>query len=85
MKKRKLKPIKIRLGVYRHYSGKEYDVLGVARHSETLEPMVLYRARYDLRLLWIRPLKMFNGYLLVKGKRVKRFTLIKSTNRRIKV
>lgn len=76
MKKHSRKPLKIRLGVYRHYSGKEYDVLGVARHSETLEPLVLYRARYDARLLWVRPRKMFEGYVKVHGERVKRFTFV---------
>jgi len=75
--KRKFKPLRIALGTYRHYSGKEYDVLGVARHSETLEPYVMYRARYDARLLWVRPRKMFEGYVKVKGKRVKRFRFIK--------
>ncbi|MDP2789809.1 MAG: DUF1653 domain-containing protein [bacterium] len=72
----KLQSLKIHLGVYRHYKGKEYDVLGVARHSETFEPLVMYRARYDTRSLWVRPRKMFEGYLRVKGKRVKRFTFV---------
>jgi hypothetical protein len=77
MSKRKLKALKIRLGVYRHYSGKEYDVLGVARHSETLEPLVVYRARYESRLLWVRPRKMFGEFVKIDGKRMKRFRFIK--------
>lgn len=75
-KKRALQPLKVRLGVYRHYKGNEYDVLGAVWHSETLAPMVLYKARYDQRLLWVRPKKMFEGYVQVKGKRVKRFTFL---------
>ena len=73
----KLKSLHIRLGVYRHYSGKEYDVLGVARHSETLEPLIMYRARYDGNLLWARPQKMFGEFVNVNGKRVKRFTFVR--------
>ncbi len=80
-KKKTLKPLKIRLGVYQHYKGNEYDVLGVVRHSETLAPMVLYRARYDKRLLWVRPKQMFEGYVTVEGKRVKRFTFLRRAER----
>lgn len=46
-------------GRYRHYKGGEYEVLGVVRHSETLEPLVLYRALYGERGLWVRPHAMF--------------------------
>jgi hypothetical protein len=46
-------------GHYRHYKGGEYEVLGVARHSETLEPMVLYRPLYNLSGMWVRPFAMF--------------------------
>lgn len=46
-------------GRYRHYKGKEYEVLGIARHSETLEEMVVYRACYGERALWVPPLSMF--------------------------
>ncbi len=49
----------IELGRYRHYKGGEYEVLGVVRHSETLEPMVLYRPLYKLSGLWVRPFAMF--------------------------
>jgi hypothetical protein len=47
------------LGRYRHYKGGEYEVLGVVRHSESLEPMVLYRPLYNGTGLWVRPLAMF--------------------------
>lgn len=46
-------------GRYRHYKGKEYEVIGVARHSETLEPMVVYRPLYNDSGLWVRPFAMF--------------------------
>lgn len=46
-------------GLYRHYKGKHYEVIGVAKHSETNENMVVYRPLYGERGLWVRPLKMF--------------------------
>jgi len=49
----------IPLGRYRHYKGGEYEVLGVVRHSETLEPMVLYRPLYEESGTWVRPFAMF--------------------------
>ena len=60
-------------GKYRHYKGGEYEVVGMVRHSETLEPMVLYRALYGEFGLWVRPAAMFVGYLEVDGTRVRRF------------
>lgn len=51
------------LGRYRHYKGGEYEVLGVVRHSESLEPLVLYRALYGEQGLWVRPHAMFFGAL----------------------
>ena len=50
----------IRPGRYRHFKGNEYEVLGVAKHSETLEPMVVYRALYGEGGLWVRPLSMWS-------------------------
>ena len=64
------------LGRYRHYKGGEYDVVGVVRHSETLEPLVLYRPRYDDSGLWVRPHAMFFGTLDVDGQTRSRFERI---------
>lgn len=63
----------IKLGLYEHYKKKEYQVLGVVVHSETLEEHVLYKALYGERLTWVRPLKMFLGKMVVDGKKVPRF------------
>jgi hypothetical protein len=52
-------PAEPRPGRYRHYKGREYQVLGIARHSETEEPLVVYRALYGERGLWVRPAAMF--------------------------
>lgn len=60
-------------GRYRHYKGGEYEVLGVARHSETLEPLVVYRPLYNATGLWVRPHAMFFGELEVDGVRRRRF------------
>ena len=60
-------------GRYRHYKGGEYEVVAVVRHSETLEPLVLYRALYGERGLWVRPHAMFVETVVVDGRRVPRF------------
>lgn len=52
--------MEIKPGKYRHFKGKEYELLGIASHSETLEPMVVYRALYGEQGLWVRPLSMWN-------------------------
>ncbi len=52
-------PTEPRPGLYRHYKGNEYRVLGLARHSETLEPLVVYQALYGEHGLWVRPAAMF--------------------------
>jgi len=62
-------------GIYRHYKGNEYTVLGIAKHSETLEEVVIYRALYGEKQIWVRPLSMFDEDVEVGGKMVKRFTL----------
>lgn len=58
---------------YRHFKGKEYLVLYRARHSETLEEMVVYQALYGERGIWVRPLEMFLGQKEVEGKLINRF------------
>jgi hypothetical protein len=66
----------IQVGKYRHFKGKEYEVVGVAKHSETLEEMVVYRALYGEGGLWVRPASMWNEEVEKDGKRYKRFTFI---------
>ena len=61
------------LGRYRHYKGSEYDVIGVARHSETHEPLVVYRPLYNATGLWVRPHAMFFEIVEVDGERQARF------------
>lgn len=64
-------------GTYEHYKGNKYDVVGVALHSETLEPMVAYRPLYETKApLWVRPYDMFVGTVEIDGKVVKRFTKV---------
>ncbi len=60
-------------GLYRHYKGLMYEVVGTARHSESLEPMTLYRALYGERGLWVRPAAMFNEEVVIDGVRQPRF------------
>ena len=66
----------IKLGRYRHFKGKEYEVLGVARHSETEEELVVYRALYGDFGLWVRPARMWNETVERDGKTFRRFTYI---------
>ena len=63
----------IKPGRYRHYKGKDYEVLGVARHSETEEPYVVYRQLYGEGRLWIRPMTMFSESVSVGNELVPRF------------
>jgi hypothetical protein len=65
-----------RPGRYRHYKGNEYEVIGIARHSETEEQMVVYRKLYGDRSMWVRPLDMFMENVLVDGRPVPRFELM---------
>lgn len=69
----------IRPGRYRHFKGKEYQVLGTATHSETLEPMVVYRALYGQGGLWVRPAAMWEQTVDRDGYTGPRFTLIEET------
>ena len=66
----------IRPGRYRHYKGNEYEVLFLARHSETEEEMVVYRALYRDRGIWVRPARMWNETAELDGQPVRRFTYI---------
>jgi cyclomaltodextrinase / maltogenic alpha-amylase / neopullulanase len=67
----------LKLGKYRHYKGNEYQVIGLANHSETLEDLVVYKALYGKGQMWVRPLKMFEEKVVVDGKEVPRFEFIK--------
>jgi len=66
----------IKPGRYRHYKGKVYEVIGCAKHSETEEELVVYRALYGKRELWVRPVARFLENVLVDGKPVPRFRLL---------
>ena len=63
-------------GRYRHYKGKDYIVLGVARHSETEEELIVYRTDYGDRSLWVRPLAMFQETVEIDGRRCPRFLYV---------
>jgi hypothetical protein len=67
--------MKIKKGKYQHYKGKEYEVIGLAKHSETLEELVVYKALYqpEGENLWIRPLKMFIEEVQIEGIKKPRF------------
>lgn len=66
------------IGLYKHYKGNLYEVIGVARHSETLEELVVYKATYQKEgeNLWIRPLAMFKETVFIDGQEKKRFEKI---------
>jgi hypothetical protein len=66
----------IQPGRYRHYKGNEYTVLGVARHSETLEEHVIYRQEYGDSGLWVRPAAMFAETVVFEGKAIPRFAFL---------
>ncbi len=67
--------MKLKLGIYEHYKGRKYRVIGIAKHSETLEDMVVYEALYENELLklWVRPLKIFLEEIEVASKKIPRF------------
>lgn len=71
----------IKKGIYKHYKGNLYEVLGIALHSETLEKMVIYKALYESEfgknVIFVRPLKMFKENVLINGKKVPRFKIQK--------
>ena len=66
----------MKLGKYRHFKGNEYEALYIAKHSETLEQMVVYRALYGEFGIWVRPLSMWEETVIHEGREVKRFTYI---------
>ena len=65
-------------GQYRHYKGMLYEVIDTVRHSETLEPMTLYRALYGEHGLWVRPAAMFNETVVIDGVPQPRFTRVEA-------
>lgn len=71
----------LKLGKYQHYKGNFYELIGVARHSETLEEMVVYRALYESKdfgknALWVRPKAMFMENVVIDGKEMPRFKFV---------
>jgi hypothetical protein len=74
--------VKIKSGEYKHYKGKLYEVLGVAKQSETLEDLVIYKAKYESEefgkdALWARPVSMFVETVNLDGREVARFEFVK--------
>ena len=68
--------MEIKIGKYRHFKGNQYEVIGVAKHSETLAEMVVYRALYGDGEIWVRPAEMWNETVERDGKVFKRFEYI---------
>lgn len=71
----------LKLGKYKHHKGKEYELIGLAKHSKTLKDLVVYKALHDSaefgdKALWVRPLSTFTGEVSLNGKKVSRFTYI---------
>ncbi|MBQ1283419.1 MAG: DUF1653 domain-containing protein [Clostridia bacterium] len=68
--------MEIKIGKYRHFKGNQYEVIGIAKHSETLAEMVVYRALYGDGEIWVRPAEMWNETVERDGKVFKRFEYI---------
>lgn len=68
--------MELKLGKYRHFKGREYELIGIAKHSETLEPMVVYRALYGEGGLWVRPAAMWTETVERAGYKGPRFVYI---------
>jgi len=66
----------IKKGIYRHFKGNLYEVIGTAKHSETLEEMVVYKALYDDGSLWVRPASMWDETIERDGNVYRRFTFV---------
>ena len=75
----RMKNTDIATGRYRHYKGNEYTVIGIARHSESQEELVVYRQEHGDRILWVRPLSMFMEIVEVDGREVLRFQFVEAT------
>ena len=65
-------------GIYQHFKGNRYELIGIARHSETLEDLVVYRALYGEQRLWVRPITMWSETVEREGKSFPRFELIEA-------
>ena len=63
-------------GIYRHYKGNQYEVVGFAKHNETLENMVIYKALYSEGGIWVRPLSMWGEHVEIDGEAVRRFEYV---------
>lgn len=72
--------MEVKPGKYQHYKGNKYEVIGTAKHSETLEEMVIYKALYGEGQIWARPKKMFFEEVEVDGRKVPRFKQLETTN-----
>lgn len=70
-------------GYYRHYKGNEYEIIGIATHSETMEKLIVYKATDDPSKLWARPYDMFFDLVIVDGEEIPRFAKIEKAKRQI--
>jgi len=68
----------LKLGIYRHFKGNEYEVIGIAKHSETQEEMVVYKPLYNESGLWVRPLSMFSEVIERDGQEFSRFVYVEN-------
>ncbi len=75
----KAKELEIHLGLYKHYKGDLYQVIGLARHSETLDTLVVYQSLYGSYGLWVRPIDQFTAFVKDGDKEVPRFTYLAET------
>ena len=66
----------LKKGIYKHFKGNKYELLDIAKHSETLEEMVIYKALYGDGGIWVRPSSMWDEEVEIEGKKVKRFTYL---------
>jgi hypothetical protein len=76
----KIKEVSVKNGIYRHFKGKEYLLIEIVTHSETLEKMVVYQALYGDFSYWVRPYDLFFEKVLVEDKMVSRFEFVKTSD-----